>query len=372
MSGQIAMQKQIAKFLEGVGFKGLALTKGEGNTYTFKFVSADIKGLIKTYGQPTLAGKGTVKVFNCKPYGRIGISDNGFVRMVYEARVEEEFKDKSHLGDPNAMPYTPALKLLFDRATISLPAKLKYLTAAWTHFNKIKFQNRMEKPRLACGPQPDFGGPKYRKAYGLYQGGFNFGPGNLWINEKLFNSDIDFVNAIIVHEMCITGDALIPTDVGLVRMSQIEKAGEFVANGLVIHNCHQSVWVLDNVKDPSQGGHGPAWQSWMRRVGLPPERYDNTDQALYMTDEEKAQKDQKANANWGSPMTAVEMKSYEAISQAQAKMFSPVYLMYDRRFFVGDIKGNEFRGVPLKKSNTFKGTIAFSVSPKAKLYRKKA
>lgn len=337
MSGQIAMQKQIAKFLEGVGFKGLALTKGEGNTYTFKFVSADIKGLIKTYGQPTLAGKGTVKVFNCKPYGRIGISDNGFVRMVYEARVEEEFKDKSHLGDPNAMPYTPALKLLFDRATISLPAKLKYLTAAWTHFNKIKFQNRMEKPRLACGPQPDFGGPKYRKAHGLYQGGFNFGPGNLWINEKLFNSDIDFVNAIIVHEM-----------------------------------CHQSVWVLDNVKDPSQGGHGPAWQAWMRRVGLPPERYDNTDQALYMTDEEKAQKDQKANANWGSPMTAVEMKSYEAISQAQAKMFSPVYLMYDRRFFVGDIKGNEFRGVPLKKSNTFKGTIAFSVSPKAKLYRKKA
>lgn len=754
VNGHSVMQKQIAKFLEGVGFKGLTLVKGEGNTYSFKFVSADVKGLVKIYGEPTLAGKGTVKVFNCKPYGRIGISNNGFVRMVYEGRVEEEFKDKSHLGNPEvALKYTPALKLLFDKATISINSKLKYVTAVWDYFNKLKFQGRMDKPRLSCGPQPDFGGGKYRKAHGLYQGGYEFTPGKLWINDKLFNSDIDFVNAVIVHEMCITGDALIPTDVGLVRMSQIEKAGaskvatmtgtarierwwcsgeqptrkittvegsslrltgnhpvrvlnssaqlewknaedlkpgdylvrrlgtssitrsaklplveaagyvklaterfpsevtaelarllgyltaegtfidkanpntvgffnkdkaliddyvrcwaacfgykpsvtcnannglysvvqtrkdvatwldgigfkrgkaptkqipwcilrgtsnmqlqflkafcegdaylspggkfqikvasrklirqlsvmltalglpnisgshigkygfkpgqryytlrlhdgalsskaigavsprrntilksatryhsskqqhqlgkhwkipyvgallkdqglqvraqkdgglypwavaeicevtkglrkqlkhlrgsflfekvesnkptgkvekvydmttsagEFVANGLVIHNCHQAVWVIDNSKDMSMGGHGAPWQAWMRRVGLPPNRYDSTDQVLYMTDSEKALKENKTSANWGPPVTAVEMKKYEAVSStAAAAMKQKVYLLYERRLFVGKVEAGEFSGIPLKVPQ-FPGLIRFSVRPTTKFYR---
>ena len=53
---------------------------------------------------------------------------------------------------------------------------------------------------------------------------------------------------------------------------------EFVANGLVVHNCHQAVWTLDHyLSKNAADGHGTNWARWMRHVGLDPRRFDPTD-----------------------------------------------------------------------------------------------
>lgn len=55
----------------------------------------------------------------------------------------------------------------------------------------------------------------------------------------------------------------------------------------VIHEmCHQAVSEIDRVVDRSRGGHGPAWQAWMRKCGLDPNRYASG-QDDFLTQEEK-------------------------------------------------------------------------------------
>jgi predicted SprT family Zn-dependent metalloprotease len=56
--------------------------------------------------------------------------------------------------------------------------------------------------------------------------------------------------------------------------------------------CHQAVTDVEYGGKPHglgpEGGHGPDWQAWMRKVGLEPNRYDNSTFSEYMTEEEKA------------------------------------------------------------------------------------
>ncbi len=74
---------------------------------------------------------------------------------------------------------------------------------------------------------------------------------------------------------------------------------EFVANGLLIHNCHQAVSTIDHVHDNSEGGHGPHWKAWMKKVGLDPRRYDPTDETVYKTAAENATTEEKDEKLYG-------------------------------------------------------------------------
>jgi hypothetical protein len=62
---------------------------------------------------------------------------------------------------------------------------------------------------------------------------------------------------------------------------------EFVANGIVVHNCHQADRTLDGNLDQSLSGHGPGWQKWMRSIGLEPRQYDESDSLVYMDTNER-------------------------------------------------------------------------------------
>jgi predicted SprT family Zn-dependent metalloprotease len=48
--------------------------------------------------------------------------------------------------------------------------------------------------------------------------------------------------------------------------------------------CHQAVSEIDKIRN---GGHGYAWCTWMRKVGLPPRQYDHNDNTAYMSEHEK-------------------------------------------------------------------------------------
>lgn len=75
-------------------------------------------------------------------------------------------------------------------------------------------------------------------------------------------------------------------------------AGEFVANGLVIHNCHQAVTDLeppgsDMAEWRLAKGHGPLWKKWMVNCGLSPNRYDTRRNEEYMNTKQRDVLDQE-------------------------------------------------------------------------------
>lgn len=69
----------------------------------------------------------------------------------------------------------------------------------------------------------------------------------------------------------------------------------FVANGLVVHNCHKEVTDFHG-GEREEAGHGPKWRACMIKVGLHPSRYDLEGNENYMDDKEKKanQKDLEA------------------------------------------------------------------------------
>lgn len=212
----------ISRLLVGYGFKDPDLTKIDGTTYTFKFVDYNLKRLTQQFGQPSVAANGKVAVFVVPSYGKLGVSPaNRLVRFVYTGNHKKLEIDDSHLSKHKT---TDELTLLFHKATANPRYRLTYIEKLWTFYNTHKFKAALPKPKFACSPKP-LAKKVSPRARGYYQGGNDFTAGTLWLSQRLFNSTLDIMNEIVLHEMCVTGDALIPTDVGLVRMSQIEKAG---------------------------------------------------------------------------------------------------------------------------------------------------
>lgn len=68
---------------------------------------------------------------------------------------------------------------------------------------------------------------------------------------------------------------------------------EFVANGLLIHNCHQAVTQIDKYRGFEEQGHGSHWKAWMVRVGLDPRRFDPQPNSTYMSPTEKREHEDK-------------------------------------------------------------------------------
>lgn len=232
----------IAQLLESFGFQHLTPQNIEGSNFTFKFGTHDYRYLVKTFGEPTIAGKGKVAVFEIPSYGRLGVSPtNSMVRLAYKGNHAQLERDDSHLAK---LETNKALQLLFAKAQTGRMHRLKYLEEAIAFFNRTKFYGKLPKIKIMCTVAT----PKIRgidggtRAFFAPAGAKSY----LWFRDGLFNADEHFVNEIIVHEM-----------------------------------CHQATYVDLGYVEQDEQGHGPKWQAWMRKVGLDPRRFDPTESQAY-------------------------------------------------------------------------------------------
>lgn len=86
--------------------------------------------------------------------------------------------------------------------------------------------------------------------------------------------------------------------------------------------CHQAVTDLHHNGKPmvmEEGGHGPEWQAWMRKVGLEPKRYDDSTFSEYMTEEDRALFEEKADHAMSEAALSIVRKKehYDSIKAAR-------------------------------------------------------
>lgn len=129
--------------------------------------------------------------------------------------------------------------------------RLKFNAKLWHYLNTSKFGGRMQAPRFNL--LKNVAANKFRLR------------GRWWpsrrvldIAPRLYNAHQNFFVEIFLHEM-----------------------------------CHQAVSEIDRVSDRTAQGHGYNWQTWMRKVGLNPRRFDPNDNSTYMDKDEKKIHDQK-------------------------------------------------------------------------------
>lgn len=127
--------------------------------------------------------------------------------------------------------------------------KLDYLHAVYRRANNAIFNDRMRMPRVRFFKEQQAN--SFRK-----RGHWSPRDREIAIGRRLFNASEIHVLNTFVHEM-----------------------------------CHQAVTDIDRTIDPN-GGHGPNWIRWMKIAGIPPDRYDTTDQIEYMNEEERLKTEQ--------------------------------------------------------------------------------
>jgi hypothetical protein len=210
----------IATLLKNFGFSGLSLVKTEGTNYTFKFDDFNLKKLNSMFGTPSIAGGGKVAVFVVPEYGKLGVSPiNRMVRLAYTGTHQKTEYDDTHLGQHET---TQELNLLYEKAKVNPAQKTKFITALWEYFNKEKFQGRLPVPRLMTSLKPPVdGASKNVRGLFIYDTKKLYGPGTLWISDRIFNAKEAFINEVVLHEMCVTGDTLVDTDRGPIRMDKL-------------------------------------------------------------------------------------------------------------------------------------------------------
>lgn len=132
-----------------------------------------------------------------------------------------------------AMPKTPAFML-------------KYLTEHWEYFNKTRFHGALKAPSIVLLKDVSAITMKLRGRYSYYDRILSMSP-------NLFNSPHEgWVNRILIHEM-----------------------------------CHQYVFdVHGETEMKKEKGHGPIWKETMRMAKLPPSRFDDTSNEVYMDKKE--------------------------------------------------------------------------------------
>lgn len=316
-------QTDVANLLKSFGFKDLSLVGMEGKNFTYKFASYNHQLLVKQFGMPALAAAGKVAVFVVPTYGKLGVSPGTHkVRLSYTgSHVSKLETDDSHLAKGET---SHAIQVLYERARSSPTDRLALMHALWDFYNETKFASRMKKPKflMSLSPKVKLG----KNTRGYYQRGRTTEqPGVLWVSTRLFNAKEHFFNEVFLHEM-----------------------------------CHQAVWCLDKTVDTSEGGHGPLWQAWMRKVGLDPRRYDPTEDGTYNDEVTQALKEEKNALNFGPRAPLSEIKKLQSVaSPVPGQMF----YVYEGRLFEGAFTATGrkyvFRGANVKGNKpivlTFKG-----------------
>jgi len=216
-------QTELVKLLETFTFRGLVLFKLDAKTATYKFESYDHKKLEKALGKPAVAAEAKVAVFIIADIGKIGVCpSNSMVRFVASpSSASAPQADSSHLGEHDT---SAELELQYARAQGSARHRIAFVKTLWTHFNETKFEGRMKMPKIEVSHKPSFK-TKHTTARGIHMGGRNYGPGIIWIADFLFNARRPFFYEILLHEMCLTGDSLISTNLGDIRIDALANSG---------------------------------------------------------------------------------------------------------------------------------------------------
>ena len=161
------------------------------------------------------------------------------------------------------------------------PDKIKYMEFVWGRANDLLFANKMNKPLFAV--LKNMGITHFK---GL--GGWNAGLRRLRVSPRLFNATQSHTIATIVHEM-----------------------------------CHQAVSDIERTSE-GNGGHGPIWESYMRKCGLVPSRYSKTDRMEFLTEEERSmvsqQKAMRENAH--KTVDQPKLSAHELKAGTAAQYFS--------------------------------------------------
>lgn len=326
------MQVEILKLLKALSFQDVRLSAVKDNVYTFKFGRYDPDYLVRTYGNPSSAAKGTVAVFDIPDWGRLGVSPtNSAVRLVYTGTHSKVEVDDSHLGkDATATP--PNLQLLFSKATVTPSYAQQYLVKLFDFFNKTKFASRLPTPTMLVSIKDPIGRKSNDPARGRYWSGLTKHPsGMIWINSRVFNSEQPFVNEIILHEM-----------------------------------CHQAVTCIDKVSESKiNKGHGPRWQHWMTHVGLDPRRYDPTEDIAYMDSVSQAIEEEELTRKYGPRRPRSFFKKLTPLTTWSGAV--EVTYEWKGRAFQG-LLTKEGSGYKLKVKGAVPLVFAFKTFPKQGLY----
>lgn len=323
-------QTEIAKLLTSFGFKGLVLTDLDGALFTYKFEDYKHDTLVKNFGSPSLAASGKVAIFVVPSYGKLGVSPGSHrVRLSYTGSHTKQEVNDSHLAKGDI---PKEISVLYERAKSSPAYRLRLVNELWEFFNETKFARRMKKPKFLMSEVPK--GVKLGKNTRGYYMPKLTPPveGTLWISTRLFNASAHFFNEVMLHEM-----------------------------------CHQAVWCLDREIDKTDGGHGPLWQAWMRKVGLNPRRYDPTENSVYEDDATKAVKDEKLAQTYGPRAPVAEIKKLKPSKEVP---LGKAFFMYEGRLFDGAFTRRgakyEFRGVNIKGKKPI--TLIFKGKPTNGIY----
>lgn len=204
--------------LEKLGFQGLKLVKTEGKTAAFTYTDWTERTTKGTLGAPTITSNKKVMVFNIPNVGRLGVAPASSMLRLIADKEDEGLADTSHLAKTDVpQPYLVAL----EKAKVHPELRVKWLAKMWDWFNEHKFGGRMQPPKFEVALKRG----KDAKTRGIYFHGPFFRPGRMFLASFLFNARNAFILEILLHEMCVTGDALIATDLGMIRMDQIKEKG---------------------------------------------------------------------------------------------------------------------------------------------------
>lgn len=298
---------EIPTFLAGYGFKELTLKKHEAASYTFTFGSYNHNALLKALGEPTITADKKTLIFALPGVGKLGVAPVAHVVRFIDANPTSKAVPTGHLSIQNT---TKELEFAYVKAQATPRLRLGFIKKAWEYFNKEKFKGCLHEPVLHIGDKAPGNTKHSRNPRGVYYPGVGGVNGTLWVANMLFNAEMPFFSEVMVHEM-----------------------------------CHQAVMCIDKVRDDSEGGHGPNWQKWMKRVGLDPRRFDPTENATYKTTSENAIEDEKYENAYGPKAKPTEIKRISALhhpTEQQIRRGIEVYYITHGRVIEGKITGKVF------------------------------
>lgn len=251
-------------YLHTLGFSGLKFEDHpEDNWIRLTFKDYNPLILDKTFGARKKASMGRVQ-WVIPNLGAIYVNEKRKRVLIQNIEKVEKRSPSKPLAPVDVPPYNPNIdnKTFADPKTVELykrvqatgsrAAYLDFMKKVWEYWNTHKFKGDMKLPDL--GFLKDTG--LSMRTRGLWRHGGMPPRRELLITPRLFNARFDVFAETFLHEM-----------------------------------CHQAVSEINKVRETSNKGHGPLWASWMRKVGLEPNRYDKNDNIEYMTPEERAEQD---------------------------------------------------------------------------------
>ena len=245
-----AIQKQIEKVASASNLK-LSFTYPLG---TLSF-TGDLNAVVSEFGfkngySPVLDMRMTV-AGNTATIFQPAVGHEQIVRQTIQVSPEtqrQERVENEEIDPKVATKFGISPRLLRELSSIQegsnkLTQQLM-MRRIWTELNTSKFQGKMSIPNLTL----------------LKNTGNNMRLRGVWypfqrrlsISPRLFNSKNEIFLEIFLHEM-----------------------------------CHQATSEISEVYERSEGGHGPVWKGWMRKVGLDPNRYDKNTNDQYVNQDER-------------------------------------------------------------------------------------